>query len=149
MTANHLDLIRKFISGEDTPTVRELYILALQSASQEFVEAINNPAYFAANIQPDLTDIESSFIAATRAKMADLLRFDSVVQFRVVELAMRQAVIGNDPAIILQVSQEGKLIPPSENEIKTAVSSQFANSSLIKELLQKGVIKLSLSWGNG
>jgi hypothetical protein len=71
-----------------------------------------------------------------------------VVQFRVVELAMRQAVIGNDPAIILQVSQEGKLIPPSENEIKTAVSSQFANSFLIKELLQKGVIKLSLSWGN-
>jgi hypothetical protein len=149
MTANNLDLIRKFISGEDTPTVKELYILALQSAAQEFVEAINNPAYFAAKIQPELTNAESSSLAVTRGRMADLLRFDSVVQFRIVELAMREAVIGNDPKITLRVSPEGKLMPPSESEIKTAVASQFANNFLVKELLQKGIIKLSLTWNNG
>ena len=147
MTANNLDLIRKFLSGEDTPTVKELYLLALQSASQEFIQAINTPAFFTANIQPDLVSPESIVLAVAKANLADLLRFDQVIPYRITELAMREAVIGNNPKIELRLSPEGKLIAPFENEIKNAVASQLADDSLIKELLQKGIIKLSLVIG--
>jgi hypothetical protein len=60
---------------------------------------------------------------------------------------MHEAVIGNNPKITLKLSPEEKLIPPSENEIKLAVSSQFADNSLVKELLQKNIIKFSLEFG--
>ena len=147
MTANNLDLIRKFVSGEDTPTVKELYLLALQSASQEFIQAINTPAFFTANIQPDLTSSDAIFLAVAKAKLADLLRFDQIVPFRITELAMRESVLGSNPKITLELSPEGKLIAPFEDEIKNAVASQLADDSLIKELLQKGIVKLSLVMG--
>ncbi|MCA2621228.1 MULTISPECIES: hypothetical protein [unclassified Microcystis] len=147
MTANTLDSIRKFISGEDTPIVKELYLLALQSVCQEFIQAINTSAYFLAEIQPNLNSPDSIFLAAAKAKLADLLRFDQVIPYRITELAMREAVIGSNPKINLQLSPEGKLIPPGENDIHNAVASQLADDSLIKELLLKGIIKLSLAIG--
>lgn len=147
MTANNLDLIRKFVSGEDTPTVRELYLLALQSAAQEFIQAINTPAFFTANIQPNLTSPDATLLAVAKAILIDLLRFDPVSPYRITELAMREAVIGSNPKINLTLSPEGKLNPPFENEIKNAVASQLADDSLVNELLKKGIIKLSLVIG--
>jgi hypothetical protein len=144
MNANNLDLIRKFVSGEDTPTVKELYLLALQSDCQEFIQAINTSAYFSTEIQPNLTSFDSIILVVAKSKLADLLRFNQVIPYRITELAMREAVIGSNPKINLQLSPEGKLIPPSEDDIKSATSSQLADNSLIKELLQKSIIKLSL-----
>jgi hypothetical protein len=143
---NSLESIRKFVTGEDTPTVKELYMLALQSAAQSLIEANNNSNYFLLNIQPKLTNIEEVFLIAVKSKLADLFRFNQVVLYQVIELAMRDSVIGEDPNIVLQLSPEGKLIPPSEEEIKLAVSSQFANDALVKELLEKNVINLTLSF---
>ncbi|TRV08689.1 MAG: hypothetical protein EWV41_10200 [Microcystis wesenbergii Mw_MB_S_20031200_S109] len=147
MTENNLNLIRKFLSGEDSPTVKELYLIAVQNAAQSLIEANNNSDYFLSEIQPELINLESVFLAAAKSKLADLLRFDQHSLFRVVELAMHEAVVGNNPKITLQLSPEEKLIPPSENEIKLAVSSQFADDSLVKELLQKNIIKFSLEFG--
>ncbi len=143
---NSLESIRKFVTGEDTPTVKELYMLALQSAAQSLIEANNNSNYFLLNMQPKLTNIEEVFLIAVKSKLADLFRFNQVVLYQVIELAMRDSVIGEDPNIVLQLSPEGKLIPPSEEEIKLAVSSQFANDALVKELLEKNVINLTLSF---
>ena len=146
MTANNLDLIRKFVSGEDTPTVRELYLLALQSAAQDLIEKINNPDFFSTNIKPNLINQESACLFVTKIKLADLFRFDQISLFRIVELAMREAVIGDTPRITLKLSPEGKLLPPSENEIQKAVLDQFADDFLVKELQAK-IIKLSLLLG--
>jgi hypothetical protein len=143
---NSLESIRKFVTGEDTPTVKELYMLALQSAAQSLIEAGNNSNYFLLNIQPKLTNIEEVFLIAAKSKLADLFRFNQVILYQVIELAMRESVIGEDPNILLQLSSEGKLIPPSEEEINLAVSSQFANDALVKELLEKNVINLTLSF---
>ncbi len=143
---NSLESIRKFVTGEDTPTVKELYMLALQSAAQSLIEASNNSNYFLLNIQPKLTNIEEVFLIAAKSKLADLFRFNQVILYQVIELAMRESVIGEDPNIVLQLSPEGKLIPPSEEEIKLAVSSQFANDALVKELLEKNVINLTLGF---
>lgn len=143
---NSLESIRKFVSGEDTPTVKELYMLALQSAAQSLIEASNNSNYFLLNIQPKLTNIEEVFLIAAKSKLADLFRFNQVILYQVIELAMRESVIGEDPNIVLQLSPEGRLIPPSEEEINLAVSSQFANDALVKELLEKNVINLTLGF---
>lgn len=143
---NSLESIRKFVTGEDTPTVKELYMLALQSAAQSLIEASNNSNYFLLNIQPKLTNIEEVFLIAAKSKLADLFRFNQVILYQVIELAMRESVIGENPNIVLQLSPEGKLIPPSEEEIKLAVSSQFANDALVKELLEKNVINLTLGF---
>lgn len=56
---------------------------------------------------------------------------------------MKEAVLGDTPKITL-VLQDGKLISPSEEQIKNAVDQQFSSNDLILELLVQNKISLDL-----
>lgn len=126
--------IRKFTTGENDPTVKEIYKIALSSKAQEFASNSN-------------TNLDSAFLAVIKSLLVDALRFDLSAQLKITELAMAEAVMGFDPKIQLEIDDDGKLISPSEEKIKASVEAQFNNDLLILELIKKNIIKLSLSFG--
>lgn len=126
--------IRKFTTGENDPTVKEIYKIALSSKAQEFAVTSD-------------TNLDSAFLAVIKSLLVDALRFDLNAQLKITELAMAEAVMGVNPKIQLEIDDDGKLISPSEEKIKAAVEAQFNNDLLILELINKNIIKLSLSFG--
>jgi len=126
--------IRKFTTGENDPTVKEIYKIALSSKAQEFAVTSD-------------TNLDSAFLAVIKSLLVDALRFDLNAQLKITELAMSEAVMGVNPKIQLEIDADGKLISPSEEKIKASVEAQFNNDLLILELIKKNIIKLSLSFG--
>lgn len=126
--------IRKFTTGENDPTVKEIYKIALSSKAQEFAVTSD-------------TNLDSAFLAVIKSLLVDALRFDLNAQLKITELAMAEAVMGVNPKIQLEIDDDGKLISPSEEKIRAAVEAQFNNDLLILELIKKNIIKLSLSFG--
>ena len=126
--------IRKFTTGENDPTVKEIYKIALSSKAQEFAVTSD-------------TNLDSAFLAVIKSLLVDALRFDLNAQLKITELAMAEAVMGVNPKIQLEIDDDGKLISPSEEKIKASVEAQFNNDLLILELIKKNIIKLSLSFG--
>lgn len=126
--------IRKFTTGENDSTVKEIYKIALSSKAQEFAVTSD-------------TNLDSAFLAVIKSLLVDALRFDLNAQLKITELAMAEAVMGVNPKIQLEIDADGKLISPSEEKIKASVEAQFNNDLLILELIKKNIIKLSLSFG--
>lgn len=126
--------IRKFTTGENDPTAKEIYKIALSSKAQEFAATSD-------------TNLDSAFLAVIKSLLVDALRFDLNAQLKITELAMAEAVMGVNPKIQLEIDADGKLISPSEEKIKESVEAQFNNDLLILELIKKNIIKLSLSFG--
>lgn len=132
---NGLEAIRKFIFAEDDRNLIELYKLALNSAAQRASQLGFQPSQF--------NSLEETKLFIARLFLIDKLRFDESSQLKITQLAMKEAVLGDTPKITL-VLQDGKLISPSEEQIKNAVDQQFSSNDLILELLVQNKISLDL-----
>lgn len=135
MSSNQLEAIRKFIYAEDDRNLIELYKLALNSAAQQASQLEFQPTQF--------NSLEEIKLFIVRSFLVDKLRFDEQSQLKITQLAMKEAVLGETPKIVL-VLQDGKLISPSEEQIKNAVNQQFSSNNLILELLSQNKISLDL-----
>lgn len=135
MPANQLEAIRKFIYAEDDRNLIELYKLALNSAAQQASQLEFQPTQF--------NSLEEIKLFIVRLFLIDKLRFEEQSQLKLTQLAMKESVLGESPKISL-ILQEGKLISPSEGQIKNAVNQQFSSNDLILELLVQNKISLDL-----
>ena len=137
MAANSLTAVRKFVNGEDDPTLKELYQYALSSTAQALSQITQLPTF--AN-KEDLKVFFAKFL------LIDALRFNDLAKIKITQLAMQEAVLGDNPRISLVLdSSTNKLQSPTELEIVTAVTSQFQSDNLILELLEKGIFKITLT----
>lgn len=137
MTANSLTAVRKFVNGEDDPTLKELYQYALSSAAQALSEITQLPTF---------TSKEQLQVFFAKALLIDALRFNDLAKIKITHLAMNEAVLGDNPRISLVLdSSTNKLQSPTELEVVTAVAGQFQSDNLILELLEKGILKITLT----
>lgn len=137
MAANSLTAVRKFVNGEDDPTLKELYQYALSSTAQALSQITQLPTF--ANKE----DLKVFF---AKSLLIDALRFNDLAKIKITQLAMQEAVLGDNPRISLVLdSSTNKLQSPTELEIVTAVTSQFQSDNLILELLEKGIFKITLT----
>lgn len=137
MVANSLTAVRKFVNGEDDPTLKELYQYALSSTAQALSQITQLPTF--ANKE----DLKVFF---AKSLLIDALRFNDLAKIKITQLAMSEAVLGDNPRISLVLdSSTNKLQSPTELEIVTAVAGQFQSDNLILELLEKGILKITLT----
>lgn len=137
MTANSLTAVRKFVNGEDDPTLKELYQYALSSTAQALSEITQLPTF---------TSKEQLQVFFAKALLIDALRFNDLAKIKITHLAMNEAVLGDNPRISLVLdSSTNKLQSPTELEVVTAVAGQFQSDNLILELLEKGILKITLT----
>lgn len=145
MSSNSILAIRKFIRGEDDPTIKEIYQLALSSEAQAIASGLN------AIPLPQFNNLIEIDVFKARLLLIDTLRFQELNTVKITELAMREAVSGDTPKINLVLESDSnnpnglKLKSPTENEIVNAVRLQFLANNLILELLNKNVLKILLS----
>lgn len=145
MSSNSILAIRKFIRGEDDPTIKEIYQLALSSEAQAIASGLN------AIPLPQFNNLIEIDVFKARLLLIDTLRFQELNTVKITELAMREAVSGDTPKINLVLESDLnnpsglKLKSPTENEIVNAVRLQFSANNLILELLNKNVLKILLS----
>lgn len=137
MVANSLTAVRKFVNGEDDPTLKELYQYALSSTAQALSQITQIPTF---------ANKEQLQVFFAKSLLIDALRFNDLAKIKITQLAMSEAVLGNNPRISLVLdSSTNKLQSPTELEIVTAVTSQFQSDNLILELLEKGIFKITLT----
>lgn len=137
MTANSLTAVRKFVNGEDDPTLKELYQYALSSTAQALSQITQIPTF---------ANKEQLQVFFAKSLLIDALRFNDLAKIKITQLAMSEAVLGDSPRISLVLdSSTNKLQSPTELEIVTAVTSQFQSDNLILELLEKGIFKITLT----
>lgn len=141
---NSLIAIRKFITGEDDSTIKEIYQIAMINQAQILAQSTSP-------LPLSITPQELQ-VFMIKALLSDALRFDAMAKIKLTELAMNEAVIGNNPRIDLVLEPNPsntnslRLKSPSEAEIIQSVQSQFADDALTLELLNKGLIQLSLTF---
>ncbi len=141
---NSLIAIRKFLTGEDDSTIKEIYQIAMINQAQILAES-TSPLPF--SITP-----QELQVFMIKALLSDALRFDAMAKIKLTELAMNEAVIGNNPRIDLVLEPNPsnpnslRLKSPTEAEIIQSVQSQFADDALTLELLSKGLIQLLLTF---
>ena len=137
MVANSLTAVRKFVNGEDDPTIKELYQYALSSTAQASSQIEQIPIF---------TSKEQLKVFLAKSLLIDALRFNDLAKIKITQLAMNEAVLGDNPRISLVLdSITQKLQSPTELQIITAVVAQFQSDNLILELLEKGILKITLS----
>lgn len=137
MTANSLTAVRKFVNGEDDPTLKELYQYALSSTAQALSQITQIPTF---------ANKEQLQVFFAKSLLIDALRFNDLAKIKITQLAMSEAVLGDNPRISLVLdSSTNKLQSPTELEIVTAVAGQFQSDNLILELLEKGILKITLT----
>lgn len=141
---NSLIAIRKFITGEDDPTIKEIYQIAMINQAQILAQSTTQlPAF---NSPQELQ------IFAVKGLLSDALRFDAMARIKLTELAMSEAVVGDNPRIDLVLEPNPsnpnslRLKSPSEDNIIKSVQAQFTDDKLTLELLSKGLINLSLTF---
>lgn len=141
---NSLIAIRKFITGEDDPTIKEIYQIAMINQAQILAQSTTQlPAF---NSPQELQ------IFAVKGLLSDALRFDAMARIKLTELAMNEAVVGDNPRIDLVLEPNSsnpnslRLKSPSEDSIIKSVQGQFTDDKLTLELLNKGLINLSLTF---
>ena len=137
MVANSLTAVRKFVNGEDDPTLKELYQYALSSTAQALSQVTQIPTF---------ANKEQLQVFFAKSLLIDALRFNDLAKIKITQLAMNEAVLGDNPRISLVLdSSTNKLQSPTELEIVTAVAGQFQSDNLILELLEKGILKITLT----
>lgn len=137
MVANSLTAVRKFVNGEDDPTLKELYQYALSSTAQALSQITQIPTF---------ANKEQLQVFFAKSLLIDALRFNDLAKIKITQLAMSEAVLGDSPRISLVLdSSTNKLQSPTELEIVTAVAGQFQSDNLILELLEKGILKITLT----
>lgn len=137
MVANSLTAVRKFVNGEDDPTLKELYQYALSSTAQALSQITQIPTF---------ANKEQLQVFFAKSLLIDALRFNDLAKIKITQLAMSEAVLGDNPRISLVLdSSTNKLQSPTELEIVTAVAGQFQSDNLILELLEKGILKITLT----
>lgn len=137
MVANSLTAVRKFVNGEDDPTLKELYQYALSSTAQALSQVTQIPTF---------ANKEQLQVFFAKSLLIDALRFNDLAKIKITQLAMSEAVLGDNPRISLVLdSSTNKLQSPTELEIVTAVAGQFQSDNLILELLEKGILKITLT----
>ena len=137
MPANSLTAVRKFVNGEDDPTLKELYQYALSSTAQALSQVTQIPTF---------ANKEQLQVFFAKSLLIDALRFNDLAKIKITQLAMSEAVLGDNPRISLVLdSSTNKLQSPTELEIVTAVAGQFQSDNLILELLEKGILKITLT----
>lgn len=141
---NSLIAIRKFITGEDDSTIKEIYQIAMINQAQILAQSTSTLPLF--------STLQELQVFMIKGLLSDALRFDAMAKIKLTELAMNEAVIGNNPRIDLVLEPNPsntnslRLKSPSEAEIIQSVQSQFADDALTLELLNKGLIQLSLTF---
>lgn len=141
---NSLIAIRKFITGEDDSTIKEIYQIAMINQAQILAQSTSTLPLF--------STLQELQVFMIKRLLSDALRFDAMAKIKLTELAMNEAVIGNNPRIDLVLEPNPsntnslRLKSPSEAEIIQSVQSQFADDALTLELLNKGLIQLSLTF---
>ena len=141
---NSLIAIRKFITGEDDSTIKEIYQIAMINQAQILAQSTSTLPLF--------STLQELQVFMIKRLLSDALRFDAMAKIKLTELAMNEAVIGNNPRIDLVLEPNPsntnslRLKSPSEAEIIQSVQSQFADDALTLELLSKGLIQLSLTF---
>lgn len=136
MPANSLTAVRKFVNGEDDPTIKELYQYALSSTAQALSQITQLPTF---------TSKEQLKVFLAKSLLIDALRFNDLAKIKITQLAMSEAALGDNPRISLSLDASGKLQSPAEPLIIAAVAEQFQSDNLILELLEKGILKITLS----
>lgn len=136
MPANSLTAVRKFVNGEDDPTIKELYQYALSSTAQALSQITQLPTF---------TSKEQLKVFLAKSLLIDALRFNDLAKIKITQLAMSESALGDNPRISLSLDASGKLQSPAEPLIIAAVAEQFQSDNLILELLEKGILKITLS----
>ena len=136
MPANSLTAVRKFVNGEDDPTIKELYQYALSSTAQALSQITQFPTF---------TSKEQLKVFLAKSLLIDALRFNDVAKIKITQLAMNEAALGDNPRISLSLDASGKLQSPAEPLIIASVAEQFQSDNLILELLEKGILRITLS----
>jgi hypothetical protein len=101
------------------------------------------PEVFEAEVKPTLTH-EKTIIYAVKSLLGEIARVETAATaLRLVELAMREAVLGDNPRIELTLT-EGLLGYVSDASIALAVEKQLLTDDLIQSLLDNNIVEIKL-----
>lgn len=126
----------------------ERYQIALTNVAGSFNEMSSNQAFFNSQIKPNLIDDKAVRFYVYKRLLSEMIVFNPYVKLNVVKLGMTAAVFGETPRLAISVDTEGKLNPIPESDILQAVMQQFNDESLLVQLLNQNILKVSAVFNN-
>ena len=72
-----------------------------------------------------------------------MIVFNPYVKLNVAKLSMTAAVFGETPLLAISIDNEGKLNPIPESDILQTAIEQFNDESLLAQLLNQNILKIS------
>lgn len=127
----------------NSPDYLEIYQTALENVAGQFNGLVTNPAFFDAEIKPTLINDQTVRIYGYKRLLSEMIIFNPYVKFNIAKLAMTAAVFGETPQLLLSTNTEGKLNPILESDILRVVKEQFNDNSLLLQLLNQNIFKIS------
>ena len=104
---------------------------------------VSNQDFFNSQIKPSLINDQSVRFYVYKKILSEMIIFNPYVKLNVAKLGMTAAVFGETPRLAISVDTEGKLNPIPESDILQAVMQQFNDESLLVQLLNQNILKVS------
>ena len=127
----------------NSPDYLEKYQIALTNISGSFNEISNNQAFFNSQIKPSLINDQVVRFYVYKRILSEMIVFNPYVKLNVAKLGMAAAIFGETPSLALSINNEGKLNPILESDILQTVTQQFNDESLLAQLLNQNILKIS------
>ena len=127
----------------NSPDYLEKYQIALTNVSGSFNETSSNQAFFDNQIKPSLINDQTVRFYVYKRILSEMIVFNPYVKLNVAKLGMAAAVFGETPSLTLSIDNEGKLNSIPELDIVQAVIEQFNDESLLAQLLNQNILKIS------
>lgn len=137
MTSNSLESQALFRDSAE-------YLAKYQIALENIAGAPISQAFFEIEIKPLLVTEQNVKLYGYRRMLAEILLFNPYVKLNLAKLAMASAVFGENPKLSLSVNSEGKLEAIPETELLRVAREQFNDDSLLTQLLNQNILKISL-----
>lgn len=128
----------------NSPEYLETYQTALENVAGQFNRLVTNSTFFDTEIKLNLIDDEAARIYSYKRLLSEMIPFNPYVKFNLAKLAMAAAVFGENPLLLLSVNSEGKLEPILESDILRVVGQQFNDNTLLAQLLNQNIFKVSV-----
>ena len=127
----------------NSPEHIEKYQIALTNVAGSFNQVSTNQAFFDTQIKPSLINDQSVRFYVYKKILSEMIVFNPSVKLNVSKLGMTAAVVGETPRLAISVDTEGKLNPIPESYILQAVMQQFNDESLLVQLLNQDILKVT------
>lgn len=127
----------------NSPEYLEKFQIALTNAAGSFNKTLNDQAFFDSQVKPSLINDQVVRFYIYKRILSEMIVFNPYVKLNVTKLSMAAAVFGETPLLAISIDNEGKLNLIQESNILQTVIDQFNDESLLAQLLNQNIVKIS------